>query len=105
MLLAGMSWVSVLWTPSTAGVQSIHLWVGLILVELAYVFDCVDGQLARRTNRTSRLGGELDFLIDELKAYVLVASLSTYWWKTGDASVVRFIGGWVVSLWLPPPLR
>lgn len=51
-------------------------WVGLLIgvagIELSYVFDCVDGQLARVTGRSSAVGGLFDFLMDELKAYVLI---------------------------------
>ncbi len=52
------------------------LWAGVLLVELSYVFDCADGQLARLTGRTSPIGAELDFLMDELKAYLLVAAVA-----------------------------
>ena len=55
------------------------LWLGIAGIELAYVLDCVDGQLARVTGRTSAVGGELDFLMDELKAYLLVAAIAARW--------------------------
>ncbi|MCK6575611.1 CDP-alcohol phosphatidyltransferase family protein [Myxococcota bacterium] len=55
-------------------------WAGLLagvgLVELSYVFDCADGQLARLTKRSSPVGALLDFLMDELKAYLLVAGIT-----------------------------
>lgn len=56
------------------------LWLGVAMVELSYVFDCADGQLARLTGRSSPIGGELDFLMDELKAYLLVGSLGARWY-------------------------
>ncbi|MCA9558236.1 MAG: CDP-alcohol phosphatidyltransferase family protein [Myxococcales bacterium] len=68
------------------------LWLGVALVELSYVFDCVDGQLARVTGRTSVVGAELDFLMDELKAYLLVAALAGRW-HLHD-------GGGVLALWI-----
>lgn len=53
--------------------------VGLVLamigIELSYILDCVDGQLARVTGRSSEVGGELDFMMDELKAYALIVAL------------------------------
>lgn len=55
------------------------VWVGVGLVELSYLFDCVDGQLARVTGRTSAVGGSLDFLMDELKAALLIAALTARW--------------------------
>ncbi len=51
------------------------LLIGVIGVELSYVFDCVDGQLARVTGRTSEVGGDLDFMMDELKAYLLIVAI------------------------------
>lgn len=49
---------------------------GALLVELAFILDCTDGQLARIKGKTSAVGGYLDFLMDEVKAVALVAALS-----------------------------
>ena len=57
----------------------VGLWLGVVGVELSYVFDCADGQLARVTGRTSAVGAQLDFLMDELKAYLLVAAVAARW--------------------------
>ena len=38
------------------------LWLGVIGVELAYILDCADGQLARVTQTSSPVGGEPRFL-------------------------------------------
>lgn len=51
------------------------LWIALFGIELSYIFDCVDGQLARVTKRSSAVGGDLDFMMDELKAYMLIAAI------------------------------
>jgi phosphatidylglycerophosphate synthase len=59
------------------------LLVGVALLELAYVFDCVDGQLARLRGTSSAIGAHLDFLMDELKAFLLVASVGVRLWR-GD---------------------
>lgn len=45
-----------------------------VLVYLAFVLDCVDGQLARITGCTSVVGSYLDFLVDEIKAVTLIAA-------------------------------
>lgn len=50
------------------------LGVAAALIYLAFVLDCVDGQLARITGRTSEVGSYLDFLVDELKAVTLIAA-------------------------------
>ena len=60
-------------------------WVGLLigvgLLELAYVFDCVDGQLARLRGTSTPIGAHLDFLMDELKAFLLVAAVAARLWR------------------------
>lgn len=58
---------------------ALGLALGIIGVELAYILDSADGQLARVTGRTSPVGAELDFLMDELKAFLLVAALALRW--------------------------
>ena len=85
MTLSAITWCGpaldvVLYSPS------FHLYVGLGLLELAYVMDCVDGQLARRLNLSSDLGASLDFLMDEIKAFLMIGSLCLFWWSTDRTS-------------------
>ncbi len=54
----------------------VGLGVSAALVYLAFVLDCVDGQLARITGRTSVVGSYLDFLVDEIKAVTLIAAIA-----------------------------
>ncbi|HXU72722.1 MAG TPA: CDP-alcohol phosphatidyltransferase family protein [Polyangia bacterium] len=53
-------------------------WLGLVvaglLLQLAYVIDCVDGQLARLKSLASPVGALLDFMLDEVKAFMVIAS-------------------------------
>ncbi|MCB9528943.1 MAG: CDP-alcohol phosphatidyltransferase family protein [Myxococcales bacterium] len=80
--------VPLVWLPGPLG-----LWLGVAGIELAYVLDCVDGQLARLTGRTSPVGGELDFLMDELKAYLLVAAVAARWHlHDGGGALALFVG-------------
>lgn len=63
-------------------------WLGLVVaglvLQLAYVIDCVDGQLARLTHQTSPVGALLDFMLDEVKAFLVIASASVrLWWAGG----------------------
>ena len=53
------------------------------VLELSYVLDCADGQLARLRHRASPVGAHLDFLMDELKAFLLVAACGVRLWR-GD---------------------
>ncbi|TXD31807.1 hypothetical protein FRC96_20260 [Lujinxingia vulgaris] len=54
--------------------------VGALLVQLSYLFDCADGQLARLKSMTSEVGSHLDFLMDELKAMTLAGALGIRLW-------------------------
>ncbi|MEV6341968.1 CDP-alcohol phosphatidyltransferase family protein [Actinoplanes sp. NPDC051851] len=68
---------------ATAGaVQDGTVWgplIGLVALigwQLAYAFDCADGQLARVTGQASPAGGRLDVLCDVAVQSALVAALS-----------------------------
>jgi phosphatidylglycerophosphate synthase len=79
--------------------------VGLLALvgwQLAYAFDCADGQLARVTGRTSAAGARLDVLCDVAAQIALVTALgatavaqrpSTPAWL-----VAAFAGTWMVNL-------
>lgn len=60
-------------------------WGGLLLAVVAlqgsYVLDCVDGQLARKKGLSSPVGAHLDFMMDELKAFLLVAAAGIRLWQ------------------------
>jgi len=60
-------------------------WPGLLaaagIIQLSYVLDCADGQLARLKGTSSPAGAHLDFLMDELKAFVLVAAVALRLWR------------------------
>ena len=72
-------------------------WVGLLAgvggVELSYVFDCADGQLARLTKRSSPIGALLDFLMDELKAYLLIAGVALRGFFVEDRGTDSLLAG------------
>jgi hypothetical protein len=54
--------------------------VGALLLESSYVLDCVDGQLARLKGLCTPAGAHLDFLMDELKAFMYVAAITVRLW-------------------------
>ena len=64
------------------------------VLELAYVLDCVDGQLARLRGTSTPIGAHLDFLMDELKAFLLVAGVSVRLWR-GDGQIRWLLEGLV----------
>jgi hypothetical protein len=61
-------------------------WLGLIAagltLQLAYVIDCVDGQLARIKNLASPVGALLDFMLDEVKAFLVLSAAAVRLWRT-----------------------
>lgn len=60
--------------------------MAIVALEASYVLDCADGQLARLKQMTSAVGAWLDFLIDELKALLLVGGAAArLWLETHDA--------------------
>ncbi len=79
--------------------------VGLLALigwQVAYAFDCADGQLARATGQTSVAGARTDILSDVASQIALVTAVSVVavaqrpdvpvWLVTG------FVGGWMVNL-------
>jgi phosphatidylglycerophosphate synthase len=58
------------------GVGSLYLaLLVFVLLALAYVFDCADGQLARTTNQCSKFGAWLDHVSDASKIFVIHGSI------------------------------
>ena len=60
-----------------------HAWLiaAAAVFELSFVLDCADGQLARLRRTASPLGHLLDFLMDELKAMLLLAAVAVRLWS------------------------
>lgn len=47
-----------------------------VLLPLSYVLDCLDGQLARYTGKTSAIGDYLDKTLDVLKIFIINAAMA-----------------------------
>ena len=85
-----------------------RLWawpIGLLALvgwQMAYAFDCSDGQLARVTGQASSAGGRLDVLCDVAVQIALVAGLAaTAKAQTPDTPawlLAAFAGTWMVNL-------
>src|SRR3954453_13810234 len=64
---------------AAAGFGLGHRWsliAGAILLQVAFMLDCVDGQLARYTRTFSRFGAWLDSILDRGKEYLVYAGLA-----------------------------
>jgi phosphatidylserine synthase len=57
--------------------------IGVLVLELSYLFDCADGMLARHKQIASKEGHLFDFFTDEIKAVLLVAALGLRFWRFG----------------------
>lgn len=74
-------------------------WLGLVVaglvLQLAYIIDCVDGQLARLKSMSSPVGALLDFMLDEVKAFMVIAAAAArLYLQTKDARWLLFgLGG------------
>lgn len=73
-----------------AMLAALPTWGGLVggaaVLELSYVLDCADGQLARLKGTSSPVGAHLDFLMDELKAFLLVGAVALRLWMAQRAT-------------------
>lgn len=56
------------------------LLMSVAVLELSYVVDMADGQLARWRGTSSPAGAHLDYMADEFKALLLIAALGTRLW-------------------------
>ena len=72
LVVAGAAAAVLIGVPGYAG-----LVLGVVVFELSYVLDCADGMLARQRGIASDVGHLLDFLIDEIKAFVVLSAVAT----------------------------
>lgn len=66
--------------------------VAAAVFELSFVLDCADGQLARHRKMASPLGHLLDFLMDELKAMLLLGCVAVRLWSETSDERILLVG-------------
>ncbi len=76
-----VSFLSVLLAAASAAMfvllpTHLGLVAAVVVFEISFVLDCTDGQLSRIRGTSSALGHYLDFLMDELKAMLILAAVS-----------------------------
>lgn len=69
-----------------------HAYYAAVLLPLAYIGDCLDGQVARAKRLSSPLGNYLDKVLDVLKIYVLCMSLAYAAYRETHDVVYVFLG-------------
>jgi hypothetical protein len=77
--------IGVLAAAAFATGERAGLIAGAILLQIAFMTDCVDGQLARYTRTFTSLGAWLDSMFDRTKEYVVFAGLAIGASRTGDS--------------------
>jgi len=66
--------------------------IGAVLLQVSFILDCVDGQLARYKDLKSNFGGWLDSMTDRLKEYAAYLGLAYGGWvKSGNIYVWLFL--------------
>lgn len=66
--------------------------VAALVFELSFVLDCVDGQLARLKKTTSLVGHHLDFLMDEIKAFLVFGSVTARLYRFSGDTTYLLVG-------------
>ena len=69
-----------------------HLIYTAILLPIAYIGDCLDGQLARTKKLSSELGNYLDKVVDVLKIYIITISLAYGAYLATNEVIYIFLG-------------
>jgi phosphatidylglycerophosphate synthase len=81
---------------SAVGIVALPGHGGLIaavaLYEISYVLDCADGMLARLRGGGSTEGHLLDFLMDEIKAFLVLAAVSVRLWRDEHETHFLLVG-------------
>jgi len=66
--------------------------VAAVLLPVSYVLDCLDGQLARYTGKTSAIGDYLDKTLDVLKIFIINAAMAIAAYNLTGKSLFLVLG-------------
>ncbi len=69
-----------------------HLLYTAILLPVAYIGDCLDGQLARTKKLSSDIGNYLDKVVDVLKIYIITLSLAVSAYQSTHDVLYIYLG-------------
>ena len=56
-------------------------WAGAIFLLFCGIFDTIDGEVARRTNRVTKIGGFLDSTVDRINEFIVYLGLYFYYYN------------------------
>jgi CDP-diacylglycerol--glycerol-3-phosphate 3-phosphatidyltransferase len=63
-------------------------WLGAIFLFLCGMFDTFDGEIARRTNRITKIGSFLDSTIDRVNEFIIYLGLFCYYYGRAQYALV-----------------
>ncbi len=66
--------------------------LAVLVYEASYVLDCADGMLARLRGIASKQGHLLDFLMDEIKAFMILGAVSVRLYLEGKEPLFLLLG-------------
>lgn len=67
----------------------VSLIIGALFLNLSYIFDCVDGELARYKKLNSQFGAWLDGVCDRISEYMVITGLTFgFYFKTMNPTVL-----------------
>jgi phosphatidylglycerophosphate synthase len=74
--------------------------IGVVLLQIAFAFDCSDGEIARYKNMGSKFGAWFDSVSDRFKEILMFAALTYAWFARHPSNYVWLIGAATIVLWL-----
>jgi len=84
-LISKISWITPNMVTVMSGIIGVvaayffllnELIFGVLFIYISFLLDCVDGNLARKTNRTSQIGAKLDNTADTIKKIACITALT-----------------------------
>jgi phosphatidylglycerophosphate synthase len=82
------------------GTAASAMWAA-VLCEVALIFDCADGMLARARNANSRFGSFLDLFLDRISDFCVLLGIVIGFYRAGGEDKNRLILGlFIISLYM-----
>lgn len=74
--------------------------IGVALLQIAFAFDCSDGEIARYKNMGSKFGAWFDSVSDRFKEIMMFSALTYAWYARHPNTYIWLIGAATIVLWL-----
>lgn len=74
--------------------------IGVILLQIAFAFDCCDGEIARYKNMGSKFGAWFDSVSDRFKEIIMFSAIACTWYHRHPHTYVLVIWALTTILWL-----